>query len=123
MFVLLSAPAAWSLGDRRSASAQVTELLDALVQPRFQKDGGVFGTSRMVRFNGHEKVAALTDLDAREKKLLGEAHALNRDYLIGVLSIRHPAGSFRAVEEVNPRGKRLCLVACLPRCTPTVGRG
>lgn len=48
----------------------MTEMLDALIQPRFQKDSGVFGTSRMVRFNGHEKVAALTDLNAIERSSL-----------------------------------------------------
>lgn len=78
-----------------SAVDQVAELLDALIQPRFQKDGGVFGMRRVVRSPGHEEVGALTDLSAWDKKQLAHIVALKHDYRVGMLRIKHPPGRYR----------------------------
>ena len=34
---------------------KVTEMLDCIIQPRFQKDAGVFGTGRIITLPGHRQ--------------------------------------------------------------------
>jgi len=87
--------AAWSVEASRPVPEQVTELLDALIQPRFQKDGGVFGMRRVVKSPGHEEVGALTDLSASDKKQLARIQELKRDYRVSLLRLKHPPGKYR----------------------------
>jgi hypothetical protein len=91
----LGSQAARVLAQQRSAPDRVTELLDALIQPRFQKDGGVFGMRRVVRSPGHEEVGALTDLSAWDKKQLAQIRALKHDYRVAMLRVKHPPGHYR----------------------------
>jgi hypothetical protein len=97
---------------------RITELLDALIQPRFQKDGGVFGMRRVVRSPGHEEVGALTDLSAWDKKQLAQLRALKHTYRVGMLRVKHPPGHYRkgqgpilgaqeASDPASPRGVHL----------------
>lgn len=91
----LGGQAARVLDQRRPPADRVTELLDALIQPRFQKDGGVFGMRRVVRSPGHEEVGALSDLSAWDKKQLAQIRALKHDYRVAMLRVKHPPGHYR----------------------------
>jgi hypothetical protein len=98
-FMLLCAPGgAWSLGSSQRETAQITELLDALIQPRFQKDGGVFGMRRVVKSPGHEEVGALTDQSAWDRKQLDRIESLRHDYRVSLLQLKHPPGRYRKGE-------------------------
>lgn len=86
---------AWAGLERQAECVRVTELLDALIQPRFRKDGGVFGMRRVVKSPGHEEVGALTDLTPWDKKQLARIQALKHDYRVSMLRVKHPPGKYR----------------------------
>jgi hypothetical protein len=92
--------------DKLGEAVQLSRLLDELVQPRFQKNSGVFGTDRVIRLHGHRDVVPIADLDQAEKRQLAKAHALNHDYVIGLLSVQHSPGSYKGAAHRVPAKAR-----------------
>lgn len=74
---------------------QVAQLLDCVIQPRFQEDAGVFGLSRIITLIGHERVASLQPRTDQEESLLHRANAANREYMLGFLHTTHVPGQMR----------------------------
>lgn len=103
MIVAAAAPPRGRLAN--TDTLQTAELLDRILQPRFQDDTtGVFGMNRvMLPVNGHRKVAPFLRNNftprfqaqtGAEKSLLARAHSLKRDYVIAFLHTTHVPGTF-----------------------------
>ena len=87
---------AWAeMGGADEPARRVADLLDSVVQPRFQKDAGVFGTSRIATVEGHESIARFRAADPVEAAVLSTANALGRDYMICFLHVSHVPGTFK----------------------------
>lgn len=86
---------------------KVAEMLDCIIQPRFQKDAGVFGIERIVTLPGHHRIAGiLTPGDKQETEILQRVSRANRDYSISFLHCAHVPG-------------KLIGSASVPRKTPS----
>lgn len=74
---------------RADSPQKVAELLDSIVQPRFQKFGdGRFGVDRLVRTHGHDRVRFEAETP-EEQKPLNTALAANYDFVIMLLHTTH----------------------------------
>src|SRR5258708_2612849 len=81
---------------------EVAELLDRIIQPRFQKDTRVFGITRVVKLvGGHARVDSSAGFEfagrfrttaPEEIPLLTGANAYKQDYLIAFLHTTHVPG-------------------------------
>jgi hypothetical protein len=91
---------------------KVADVLDRLIQPRFQRFDLGFGvTSRLVRVVGHNAVLLRAET-TEEKRLLADADAANRAYVIAFLHCVHvPATAYR-----NVKGQTV-------KIPPSLGRG
>ena len=76
--------------------SQVVQLLDGVIQPRFQQRAGMFGLSRIVTLFGHEAVGNLGEVEPAEEKQLQEAQLLRRDYWVGMVHLPHTPGQIKA---------------------------
>src|SRR5216110_2633601 len=75
---------------------KVALLLDCVIQPRFQKDAGVFGMDRIITLNGHRAISgSLIGLDKQEKELLQRVTEANRDFSISFLHCAHVPGKYK----------------------------
>lgn len=81
--------------DMRSP-ASVAQVLDTIIQARFQDDAPVFGLSRVVIVNSHQSVANFTPHNATERSLMVQASSANRDYAIAFLHCAHVPGQVPA---------------------------
>ena len=103
--IVLLAAAARPLPYQRSLGAEtpirIAELLDQVVQEKFQEEAGVFGLSRLPFIDGHNRVYGLTadrkDTDPRLEK----ANAYNYPYHIRFLRLAHVPGKY--VKSIPPR--------------------
>lgn len=86
--------------EKAETPLQVAQLLDCIIQPRFQNDIGVFGLSRVVTMSGHQPIASLYPNTDTEKTLLHRANAANREYILTFLHTTHVPGKAK-----NPGGK------------------
>ena len=81
-----------------SATQRVADMLDQIIQKRFEMDAGVFGVSRVVRptdaLLGHSAAARFDANTAPEARLLAQVQATNLDYVIAFLHSTHPPGKF-----------------------------
>jgi len=89
-------------GKKVDAPLKVAELLDSIVQPRFQKDAGVFGMGRVMSVNGHNFVARFKPADEAEVRVLNQANAYDRDYLISFLHMTHVPGKYKHPGDERP---------------------
>src|ERR1051325_3616056 len=65
---------------------KVAQLLDCVIQPRFQKDAGEFGMERIITLNGHHSISGiLVGQNKQEKDLLQRVAEARRDYTISFL--------------------------------------
>src|SRR5438309_818000 len=86
-FTAAGVAAGGELSAEDESALKVAEILDSIVQPRFQTDSGVFGLSRIVTISGHERVAGFKTAGPAEARALEKAGAFNREYLISFLHV------------------------------------
>lgn len=85
--------------DRKSD--RLADVLDNVIQARFQADGGNFGTER-IEVTGHNSLDAFTHMSGAEKAAFGEANRIGREYVIGFSHFRHRRGVFLPPSSKNP---------------------
>ena len=74
---------------------QVAETLDSIVQPRFQKDIGQFGTGRVTHnvIPGHEGIEWIGADNRFETRRFATLKASHRSYILAFLHCRHKPGA------------------------------
>ena len=73
---------------------QVADTLDAIVQPRFQKNAGRFGVNRVVQIGGHERVSWIDPNSPVERRQFAAVQASHRSYVLAFLHCRHKPGAY-----------------------------
>jgi hypothetical protein len=117
---------------RRTTERTIADALDAIMQPRFQKDAGVFGISRLVpliqghnALGGSDIIAPAIDRgsqfrirrnadDEREQTLITDAKQPGNLFIVGFLHIAHPQGQMQRPQNPPPRTpqrERLVILA------------
>lgn len=82
--------------DAKSAPRGVANLLDGVIQCRFQEDLSQFGISRMVpEVHGHVQVNWMTQLSKSQQERVQEANGRKLGYSVAFLHIAHKPGSFQ----------------------------
>lgn len=86
--LVVGGSALYALEVRRAPEPTVADLLDRIVQPRFQRDDDErFGMDRLVKLRAHAGAGRFYRLNPAESALLASANALNRDYLVGFVRV------------------------------------
>jgi hypothetical protein len=94
---------------RADPPLKVAQLLDSVIQPRFEKDAGVFGLERLLILNGHrslhEETNGLKPQGKQEIEILKRVTESHRDYLISFLHCAHVPGKShpRTPGQTDPR--------------------
>lgn len=80
-------------GNSSQTPQQVAETLDAIVQPRFQKNAGRFGVDRVL-LAGHDTAYGLAAENAGERRKFQQVRAAHRPYVIAFLHCAHKPGQY-----------------------------
>lgn len=97
---------------------EVADMLDSIVQPRFQKNAGQFGVDRVV-FHGHDNIYGLTAVTSGEKRRLRRINAAHRPYVIAFLHCAHKPGKDMVTKETEYEPPIKLTVQTLATATST----
>lgn len=92
--------------DKLKTATSVANALDKILQPRFHKDSGKFGISRM-GLPGHTNVLGLREETPEEKPLLKAIQQAGYAYALGFFRCAHKPGTHftQVKEDVDPSPK------------------
>lgn len=72
---------------------QVADMLDSIVQPRFQQNAGRFGVDRVFALDGHGNVHWVESDSRAERRRFAVVTASHRPYIIAFLHTSHKPGA------------------------------
>ncbi len=80
---------------------QIADALDSMIQPRFQKNAGMFGESR-IGINGHMNIEDFLSQDPGDKKIVNSIVAGNRVFTTGFFHCVKKPGTRYIPNKDNP---------------------